>query len=1591
MPRGRVGRACALLALLSRLLTVVVVVSRSDAGAAINAATQSPPSNEERIAPALADEGAKEAATFTNLMQLTAAVLAPVWSAGGFAYVLKDKTAEGPAGTSRPVCAHTRASGGGITAPFTFSMFDTQFSPVYLVSPSTMKSAGDAASLTAQVAGRLDLRQGCYSFLTSHTSQGACAGVLRSSPTQCVLGELDALHANWTADSFAAAVSATREDKPRPLSAEGLSAAELLAVFLSDYLPQRAWLQTAVPRVVDALAHAEQAARAYSAAQQRLSDAAEAADMQRAVAEQWAGYLWFTYVPQLQRKWTLLYRLAVATLTPSQMAPSLSDTAAEPVTGEPVPAPRTSCPMVDAWPQQRHSVNGSGSAGLRTYASLVAHMESALDSLEEILSISGGADALSEEHAAALTSELLRHTYCVTTTYLFSVTALFDAPFLRASSSVWVKPATHMHAWAMRTMREASMADAMANATAFQAAATARIASVSASLPQREKAFLKCLAAFVDASAPLTSVAATSPSDCVQALLRERAGASGGTVSDALGVLWDVSQMSAVAATSDTMPGITRYESTVLLPTSFTPANASAYRESVHWTMFQQASASFTGQSLLYTPSVAATEPKGLCATGPAVVTALSATSDCAAVNMGHRRVLAGAPAAETCAAGTYAKPEKATCEVCPSACSAALTEPTPVYCPGDGLMHGCPELPAGAVLAGSPHAGLDNAKAACRYACLDIYQAPLQNGCVSTPGLFYNTTASVSDRRSGGWYDTCVGPQSMLPYAFPAQSHDARVFTFAGSGATDEPMSCRFVLLQRVVSSALSAEALRTAGLLLQPLSAIAPSTTATSSAGLPPHRDGVAWEAAVQLNATLLWEMHASLLRSQQRASGAGTGAVTTSIGHVLVALREGGEGVASQSLWSWSLVSSYQHLEGGPTASFTSVAGAASPASVSFTLRLLLNASVLATPQGTGAAVASGDSTAASSTTPAPSSLTVLSAPWQWNVASVGVSHLAETTYRIVLSRSTSTVTFYADAAVVGSPVTVDWPLWRQSTMTSPRSAKMTRYLSVAGWVAGYLEREQWMLASPPFPTSSSSQSHALPLHYDYVPGMVARLSSAMSPVSPLQEALSRAEATWQSQADLTVEQQSRDVAALTDVHLLGMYVASFPAVAAKVSRKLSELSVRQSRGLDGVCRSGHGCAATAGGTSSPCVCPTCTSGSYTVLNATPERNMCACVPQRTLGDMTSAAGQQVRACLRLPGGPAAPSPHLRPPGPLFIDSEATVGDDIPLGWYGSGNGTAGTELPATTSLEGSVTCTYGLTVPRLVTTPSPASPNFSAALQYTTGLGAEECGVMAAARGGLTALATQPTYSALSSYGLRLRAPRLRTRTITLANGSRLSTDQTVLTVGVRDYALLPYYAVDSLLHMRGITEYHAAFLIYMLRCATVSAVLRCGSPLRDAGQFTWSGSSSLDSPVLRVNLTEMITEQCRVSLTVHSAASAATEASVPHTSWPHTHLATEANSSHFFEASPTLHYTVLPSTEALAIARWRHDPLSENSSLIISFVLLVLSLPLVAIIFISVHPPSLQPFSWRPYEHARARRHCQRRQLYSASLLERAAT
>lgn len=260
---------------------------------------------------------------------------------------------------------------------------------------------------------------------------------------------------------------------------------------------------------------------------------------------------------------------------------------------------------------------------------------------------------------------------------------------------------------------------------------------------------------------------------------------------------------------------------------------------------------------------------------------------------------------------------------------------------------------------------------------------------------------------------------------------------------------------------------------------------------------------------------------------------------------------------------------------------------------------------------------------------------------------------------------------------------------------------------------MEREQWVLKSPPLFASSSSKLAALPLHYDYVPGMVTRLSSTASPVTPLHESLSRAEATWRSQAEAFVEQQGRDVEALTDVHSLGLYVAPFSAVTAKVSAALSALSVRQSRGLDGVCRSGYGYGVAAGDTSATPVCVACTSDSYSVLSATLEHNTCACVPQRALGNVTSLSGQPVRACLRRPAGPAAPRSYLRSPGRL-VDSNVVAGYGIPLGGYGRGTGEPATGLPATTSLEGSVTCMYGLTVPLLTITATTESLDLSVAL-------------------------------------------------------------------------------------------------------------------------------------------------------------------------------------------------------------------------------------------------------------------------------------
>ncbi|KAK7200628.1 hypothetical protein NESM_000119000 [Novymonas esmeraldas] len=1511
------------------------------------------------------------AATVTYLLQLSEAVLAPAWSAGGSAYLTERSLAEAAdAGAPAPVCAHSRATASVLTSPFTFAMFDAQLSAVHLVSQSPPQSAGGAATLASRVVGRLDLQRGCYTHLEAPGQQ--CLAVLHSRPAQCTHGALDALDANWTADAVALALASAADsatgDEAAALAASALTAPELLSAFMSDYLPQRAWLRTAVPRVVDALLHAERAAHVFNTAPEGLTDAVESADMRRAVAAQWGHYLRSSYVPLLQRKWALLYRLAVATLVPSRVAPSHRSAAAESVTGAPPPSVVTSCAMVDAWPRLRYSMwdDGGGGggrsnasdAGLRPIARLVAYVEEAIHDLGEALIAGAGADAAAAAAAAGTAPLLLlRHAYCVTTTYLLALTAVVDAPFLRVAASVWVQPESDPRSWAAQTMRSASVADAVAQAATLREAAAAGIGRVAASLPARELAFITCVAAFLDAATPLNSTAAASPSHCVMDLLAQHAAPDG-----LLRTVWDLDAVAAVAPTAEDVPGITRHESTVPMPVSTSAAAAAesaAPSELVHWTLFSQAGLRATAQSLLFTPSITAAAPPPLCV-GPRQHAATSSAGG------GRRGRVVSVQAAGSCLAGDYANPNTAACVRCPSACAASATAPTPLFCPGDGLIHGCPALPAGAALAGSPGDGVASAAVACRYACLDVYQAPLHNACVSRPGRFYNTTAAAAagdaDNRSGGGsYDACVGPASLLPARYPVQSYDARVFAFVGSGVADEPRSCRFSLAHRVVSSAVSPAALRAAGLQLQP-PPLFPVAPAASGAATPqPSRDGgAAWETTVQLNATLLWAMHVSQLQRERQQSAAT--ATTTSIGHVLVALREGAQGVASQSRWSLVLISTYQHA--AAAASGSSSPSAAPPTAHTITLQLLLNISMATFPAGSGTTAAS-DSRAAEATSPTPSSLTALSAPWQWSTGPVTALSLTTAVYRVVLSRAARAVIFYADAAVVGAPVVVDWPLW-QRWPTAPSSATAA-YLSVSGWAAALVAEEQWAVMSPPASPSGGGawRTAALPLHFDYVPGVVVRLSSAAVAASPLQAALAAAEAAWVAQAAaVTVPRQLSEVAALDDVVALAQYISAFPAVTAAVSAVLSGWAARRSVGLDGVCRSGYG--------GSPCV--SCPSGAYATLEATPRRNTCACIPQRVSSATAAAA-----ACVRRRAGPAAATSHLRTPGPLELDLDAVSAADadalvagaggVPLGWYSSGGG-----LPETASLTGAAGCTYGLTVPRWT---SNVSLNLYVLLQYTTGLGAEQCRVMATSRGRDAAGLTQPTYTPESTYATHWRAPPLAARSITLANYTRLNADQTVLTIGVRDHPFLADGAVASLLQMRALTEHHLAFLAYMLRCATVSAVLRCGPNQREVGRFSWAGGSALDSPVLQLKLSDVISEDCILSLTVRSAAAAASEAAfAPFASWPHSYLAADADPSLFFEASAPVDYVLRPSAVAAAAARRRYDPLREGSSLAIAFVLLLVSVCVVGPLWLSMRPPSLLPRSWRPYERAQARRSLQ---------------
>ncbi|KPA83001.1 hypothetical protein ABB37_02734 [Leptomonas pyrrhocoris] len=1545
------------------------------------------------------EERALDPAAFSNLVQLTEAVLAPVWGTGGYAYAMDGFDANRTR-SLRPVCIHTRTSPSLVTAPFTFAMFDRQFSPLYGVT---------ADNTAASVRGQLDLQRRCYVSLAAaasipltsptRTDTEACIAGFVSQAAQCALGSEDALDLNWTADALTSEASATAEpaQTTASLPASGLSASELFATFLNDYLPQRAWLRTVVPRSLDVLHTAMQAARVFHTSAAALTEADEVSDMQRAIASEWNTYLWNTYGPQLRRKWNLFYRFAVATLTRGGIAPSLKVNASVNVSGYSItgvagPVRVTSCPLVDAWLPLRYSPDDLSVTRLAHF------MEAALNGLAESLaaihrsSSSGGNVAQTDD----LLFHLIHSAYCVTTTNLFSLTALLDRAFLQVVSSAWLDVADRSDSWAWQTMRTASVTEAMNSASAFQSSTSAQVRALSSSLSTSlEKSFVRCLASFLDPTTPLTSTTVVSPSDCVRQFLETRDASV--SLSENFTVLFELDQLSAVSS-AGSVPGMTRYESVVALPVV-----GGAVRESLQWFAVQESALALTAQTSLFTPAPSSAPLSDSCTSGTQ-----SPVSG------------RGGDWIYDCPAGTYVLEEDAACATCPSACaalrSAFARAAVPVYCPGDGLLHGCPPRPVDAVYAGSTDEGQTGPYAICRYACANVYTAPMNYSCLSVSGTYYNTAATGNvDVYNGGGLSPCREPTSLFPAAAPVRSQ-TRLYAFVGSGTTNAPLTCPFTLLHRATSSAVTLKALVAAGLAPpRPFFHLdAPVAAAASTLSPLLSRSGVTWEVEVQLNATQMYAMHAALRPSLKEQTGNGPATPTSTVAHELVAWQrissdDSSAGDAERVL-AWYLVSTFAQTSDGDNATVS--------------LQFLLNLSV-ATPPTAAAPAASSVSTVdfttassstTTSTTSVPSSLVVLSSAWLWSPSSsnTATAPLSTSTYRAVLNRATNTIAFYVDGSSTplgATSVTVDWPLWAPAapttTMMTPEatttnmgtnsaaaSTDASFFLSVGGWVAGYAESRQWILVTP---STTASASHAasgsvtLPLYYDYLPGMVTRVLSAASLIHPLQDTLQSAENSWHAQASARAAAQAEQVAQLTSLLDLAHYVSIAPAVASSVSSTLHALALRTTKGLDGVCRPDYGVLPTS---RSDAVCEVCMKGAYTVMDiaTTAGSNRCTCVPQRVWTVETDAAtNQPISVCRVRRAGPAMPQGSLTAAGTLYVDGDvvdraSATTARIPLGWYAAA-AVASADSTLTTSLSTSVLCTLGLTSPTTTTNYSAeAHFNTSVMLRYTTGLGGETCEARAAAFGGGASSAavsspsfvvdstsgiTKPTYTDLRLYSTRLQAPALTGADITLKNNSALFTDQTVFAIGVHDYALLSFYAVHSILKMAQMTEYQLAFLAYVLRSATVSSKLDCdgdqrkGSAARD---FTWVSGSALNTSVLWLNLTETITRDCVVTLRVTSTATAASESTVPFPSWPHSYLRVPPSipPSSFFESSPTLVYVVRAPSAAFT-ATEKHNVLGELSSFLMAGCIVLLSLALGVLRAISEFAPSLELLPWRRYE------------------------
>lgn len=1377
---------------------------------------------------------------FSNLIQLTEAVLAPAWGRGGWAAIptnisiAKERVPD--FGAALPSLCLINRPTVLMAVPHTFAMFDDQFGVAYAypINQTGAATVSSPVSVTAVAHAYLDLEKSCYVALTNAS---LCVALLHSiaDSVSCELGGLEALQYNWTAEALQTAQAATAADfdeGEQNATLVGLSASEIFTAFVVDFLPLRSRLRHAISRSMDVMFSASEASRGLFNGSHRLTDEDEKYWFEYGTMAEWGSFLWVEYMPLLQWKWAVLYRLAISTLQPSAVA-------AAPISAEEEGSTKwwremtqrasglTRCPFVDEWPR------------LMTAPQMLAIDQSIDRTTTAMTNLAESIQKSRELSGVPARLLVLHHSYCTAISFLFTAALIYDAAYLQIAASLWLADPNNTNSWASQALLHGTGANVVEHAAALETAVATQLTVIQSTLSTvAEIRFIRCMSAFLNGTAPLhTSV---SPSDCVEALLSSRSPASP-LHPVVLHTIWN--QSKAEVMNTDVDGGLARY--------AFTSYSASSI--SVSWATLHQTTPTPFGQPSLFMPFTSA----------PTAQVPVNSCADTAAVELQPRSTSASKDALQGdsgggCAAGTYTDVNTAACLSCPSPCHVANTangiesERRVVYCPGDGLMHSCPMRPFASVYAGEATGGLKSASQACIFLCENPYQAPINDSCISRIGSYYDSMSMT------------LQPCRISPL-LPEQSA-----IFVGSGVTDEPDSCPFVLPHPLwTTSALSAAELMDLGLWPTP----------TLSEG-----SGLTWETMVELNGTELHEMH-------RISPLEGT---ATSLAHELVAV--GTED--SHRPLAWYLISTLVQ------------SGATTPSNIQ--LRLLLNTTDFFTIQDVSATTERGDADATSKEAAASPTQLLLSSPWCYGSTMVmehcNSSSAATATrqssdpetstptktattslrlvFRVVLSRVTNTAAFFVNGVSIGDPIVVQW---KQEVATL--SSALAYHLSIGGWAATYSVQDKIAVPS----TSSEYELRswtpfAIPLHMEYIPGSIVSFSAAPAALSPAVEALRAAEIQWRTEAVVfseTLGTLVKDQGTTSLFH----YTSLSPSVAYHVSQTLAARAQNESEDVFGICRPGYGIFALQLQVS----CAPCPTGAYTIQQGS-QRGRCACIAQRQVECITASDGSSSCLCTPRRATLAPPQYTTRPNGTVVVvddvlqdspEEACFLHGSIWAGWYCAPADNALTYPTVALEIDPVVVCTLGLLKGETTTTAAVSSnqlQNTSLHFLYTTGLGPDECRVLTSVQAtpSSTSLSSSssllyyaPSQPVVSHFLFAMRASPLQAGHFSIINVSYFSPRQTAIAFSMSEYELLPLMVLNSLLHLDNLTLLQWPVVEQTLATAQLSATWAC------------RGNSSSSSPLPEVttllNLTDVapseafllpvvdVSRDCRLILSVVSGA------------------------------------------------------------------------------------------------------------------------